>query len=52
MMKYIGILNWLACNTSPDIVICMIDLSKKQKTAMLGNLREVDKILRKVREKE
>ena len=50
--KYVGKLNWLATNTRPDLAIYALDLAKKQKKAVIKDLREINRILKKVREKE
>ena len=50
--KYVGKLNWLAANTRPDLAINALELAKKQKTAVLKDLRNVNRILQKVREKD
>ena len=52
LRKYVGKLSWLAANTRPDLLIYALDLAKKQKQAMLKDLRSVNSILQKVREKE
>ena len=50
--KYVGKLNWLAANTRPDLAIYALDMAKKQKKAVIKDLREVNRVLKKVREKE
>jgi len=52
LRKYVGKLSWLAANTRPDLAIYALDLAKKQKSAVLKDLRSVNRILQKVREKE
>ena len=52
LRKYVGKLNWLAANTRPDIAIYALDLAKKQKSATLKDLRSINRILKKVQEKE
>ena len=52
LRKYVGKLSWLAANTRPDLSIYALDLAKKQKQAVLKDLRSVNRILQKVREKE
>ena len=52
LRKYVGKLSWLAANTRPDLAIYALDLAKKQKAAVLKDLRSVNRILQKVREKE
>ena len=50
--KYVGKLNWLAAKTRPDLAINALELAKKQKTAVLKDLRNMNRILQKVREKD
>jgi hypothetical protein len=52
LRKYVGKLNWLAANTRPDLAIYALELAKKQKKATLKDLRNVNRILKKVSEKE
>ena len=52
LRKYVGKLNWLAANTRSDIAIYALDLAKKQKRVSLKDLRDVNRVLTKVREKE
>merc|ERR1712055_697488 len=52
LRNYVGKLSWLAANTRPDLAIYALDLAKKQKSAVLKDLRSVNRILQKVREKE
>ena len=50
--KYVGKLNWLAANTRPDLAIYALDMAKKQKKAVIKDLREINRVLKKVRERE
>ena len=52
LRKYIGKLNWLAANTRPDIAVSVLELAKNQKKATLKDLRNVNRILKKVYEKD
>merc|ERR1712074_160484 len=52
LQKYVGKLSWLATNARPDLSIYALNLAKKQKQATLKDLRDVNRILMKVREKE
>ena len=52
LRKFVGKLNWLAANTRPDLAIYALELAKKQKKAMVKDLREINKVLKKVREKD
>ena len=42
----------MTANTRPDVAIYVLDLAKKQKKATLKDLREVNRVLKKVHEKE
>ena len=50
--KFVGKINWLAANTRPDLSIYALDMAKRQKKAVIKDLREVNRVLKKVREKE
>ena len=50
--KFVGKLNWLVANTRPDLAIYALDLAKRQKKAVIKDLREVNRVLKKVRDKE
>ena len=52
LRKFVGKLNWLAANTRPDLAIYALELAKRQKKAMIKDLREVYIVLKKVKEKE
>ena len=52
LRKYVGKLSWLASNSRPDISIYTLNLAKKQKQATLKDLRDINRILQKVREKK
>ena len=49
--KFVGKLNWLAANTRPDLAIYALELAKRQKKAVIKDLREIDRVLKKVRGK-
>ena len=51
-MKFVGKLNWLEANTRPDLAIYALYLAKRQKKAVIKDLREVNRVSKKVREKE
>ena len=51
LWKYVGKLNWLATNTRSDIAVNVKDLAKNQKKATLKDLKNVNRILKKVFEK-
>ena len=44
--------NWLAANTRPDLAIYALELAKRQKKAVIKDLREVNRVLKRVREKK
>ena len=50
--KFVGKLNWLAANTRPDLAIYAMELEKRQKKATIKDLRDINRVLKKVREKE
>ena len=50
--KFVGKLIWLAANTRPDVAIYTLELAKRQKKAVIKDLREVNRVLKKVRDKE
>ena len=50
--KYVGKLNWLAANKRPDLAVNIMDLARRQKKAVLKDLRDVNRILKKVEEKD
>ena len=50
--KYVGKLNRLAANTRADLAMYALELAKRQKKAVIKDLREVNRVLKKVREKE
>merc|ERR1712030_150068 len=52
LRKYVGKLSWLATNARPDLSIYALNLAKKQKQATLKDLRDINRILMKVREKK
>ena len=52
LRKFVGKLNWLAANTRPYLAIYALELAKRQKKATIKDLREINRVLKKVREKE
>ena len=52
LRKFVGKLNWLAANTRPDLAIYVLELAKRQKRATIKDLREINRVLKKVEEKE
>ena len=45
-------MNWLAANTRQDLAIYALELTKRQKKAVIKDLGEFNRVLKKVREKE
>ena len=50
--KYVGKLSWLASNTRSDLAIHVLNSAKKQKNAVLKDLRDINRIVEKIGEKE
>ena len=50
--KYVWKLSWLANNTRPDLAVYVMNLARRQKGAALKDLRDVNRVLKKVEEKE
>ena len=45
LWKYVGKLNWFTANTRPDIAIYALELVKRQKKAVIKDLREINRVL-------
>ena len=52
LRKFVGKLYWLAANTRLDLAIYALELAKKQKKATIEDMREVNRVLKKIKEKE
>merc|ERR1712237_157930 len=52
LRKYVGKLSWLASNTRPDLAIHVLNSARKQKNAVLKDLRDINWIVEKIGEKE
>merc|ERR1712243_378489 len=50
--KYTGKLSWLAQGTRPDLSYSVIDLSKKNNSATISDLRNMNRIIEKVKKEE
>ena len=50
--KYVGKLSWLASNTRPDLAIHVLNSARKQKNIVLKDLRDINRIVDKIGEKE
>ena len=50
--KYVGKLSWLASNTRPDLAIHVLNSARKQKNAVLKDLKDMNRIVEKIGEKE
>ena len=42
----------MAANTRPDLAIYLLELAKRQKKATMQGLRDVNRVLKKVKDKE
>ena len=42
--KFVGKLNWLAANASPDLAIYALKLAKREKKATIKVLREINSV--------
>ena len=49
--KYTGKISWLAANTRPDLAIDALEMSKKNANATLRDLKKVNKVLSRVKDK-
>ena len=49
---FVGKLSWLVANTRPDLALYALELAERQKKAVIKDLREINRVLKKVREKE
>ena len=43
---------WLASNTRPDLAIHVLNSARKQKNSVLKDLRDINRIVEKIGEKE
>merc|ERR1711881_837522 len=50
--KYTGKLSWLAQGTRPDLSYSALDLAKKNNNAVISDLRNVNRIVEKVKKEE
>ena len=50
--KVTGKLSWLANSTRPDLSFTALRMSKKNNSATIADLRDINRILKKVRERE
>ena len=50
--KYVGKLSWLASSTRPDLAIHVLNSAREQKNAVLKDLRDINRIVDKIGEKE
>ena len=48
--KITGKITWLANSTRPDLSFTALQMSKNNKEATISNLRDVSRVLKKVRE--
>ena len=50
--KYKGKSNWLPSNTRPDLLLYVMNIARRQKKAGLKDLRDANRILKKIEEKD
>ena len=50
--KYVGKLNWLSSNMRPDLAVYALGLAQRQKDAKIKDLKTVNRVLKRMREKE
>ncbi|XP_064085415.1 uncharacterized protein LOC135200740 [Macrobrachium nipponense] len=50
--KYAGKIQWLAENVRPDLAIVGLNMSMKNKDATIGDLKRVNKIVKKIKSRE
>ena len=50
--KVTGKLSWLANNTRPDLSFIALRMSKKNTSATIADLQDIERVLKKVRERE
>ena len=50
--KFVGKLHWLLANTRPDLSIYALELAKRQKKAVIKDLREINRVLKKVKKRK
>ena len=49
--KYTGKISWLAANTRPDLAIDALEMSKKNANATIRDLKKINKVLSRVKDK-
>ena len=50
--KFVGKLNWLAENTRPDLAIWALNLSKTGSKATIGDLKKLNRVIKKVSDRQ
>ena len=50
--KYVGKLSWLAENTRPDLAIWVLNLSKRNSNATIGDLKRINQVVKKVKSRQ
>ena len=50
--NYAGKLSWLAENTRPDLAIWVLNLSKKNSNATIGDLKRINQIVKQVKSRQ
>ena len=46
--KFTGKISWLAANTRPDLAITALEMSKKNASAVIKDLKKVNKVIEKI----
>ena len=47
--KFTGKVSWLAANTRPDLAITALEMSKKNSSATIGDLKNINRVVEKIR---
>ena len=50
-IKYIGMLSWLVENYRPDLVVTLLNMSRRSSKVTLADLKKVNDVIKKVKEK-
>ena len=50
--KYVGKLNWLSENTRPDLAVWGLNLSRRNSSATIGDLKKVNQIVKNIRSQQ
>ena len=47
--KFTGKISWLAANTRPDLAITALEMSKKNSSATIGDLKNINRVVEKIK---